>query len=626
MVRRRGDERDAGPRLAQARDLLGHLVRRDLATLARLRPLRDLDLELLGRDRVLGAHAEPSRRDLLDLRVALVAEAIRALAALARVRASSEAVERDRDGLVRFGGERAVRHRSAREATHDRGCRLDLVERDRRPGGYEVEQVARLERVTTVDQLREALVQIRAIPAGGCPQRVRPRDRLLQRGHDVGIRRVPLAALAVLEVAGVLELRLVRAGSVEPLEGFPLEAVETRAAERGGRAAEVLAAERAVEADGVEQAGAAVARHVGDAHLGHDLQDALLERREKAPLRLVRRRPVATDAVVRSELCDRLEREPWADRVCAVAEKACDRVRVARLVRLHEERAARAEARLDQPRVHGREGEDRRHRGTLASCVPVGETEQLGACGDRGFREDDDPVEGSPEPLLTRERRIEPKGRGRLEAGRVEEEPGEYCEPRRWAVGAERVDARAEQRRDGHDEALAEVVDRGIRHLREALSEVGRKRACAPGERRDRRVVAHRRDRIVAGLGERAEHRVQLLAGVAVENVTRVQSVLGRCDRLAGIGADDARRHPPPVRVPTCQLAPQLVAEQEPARRVDDEDPAGTEPCPLHARSVRERDGSRLGRDRHEAVVGYGDAKRPQPVAIERGTTRSCRR
>ena len=116
-----------------------HLVRGDLATLAGLRALRDLDLELLGRDRVLGAHAEAARRDLLDLRVALVAESIRVLAALARVRAPTESVERDGDGLVRLRRERAMRHRSARKATHDRRGGLDLVERDRRSGRYELE-------------------------------------------------------------------------------------------------------------------------------------------------------------------------------------------------------------------------------------------------------------------------------------------------------------------------------------------------------------------------------------------------------------------------------------------------------------------------------------------------------
>ena len=215
------------------------------------------------------------------------------------------------------------------------------------------------------------------------------------------------------------------------------------------------------------------------------------------------------------------------------------------------------------------------------------------------------------------------RGASDSSAGRVEEEPGERREPRERAVGGERVDARAEQRRDGHDEALAQVVDRGIRHLGEALSEVGRERTGTAGERRDRRVVAHRRDRIVAGLGERAEHRVQLLAGVAVEDVTRVQSALGRCDRLARrrrvtmLAATHA-----PVRTPPGELTPQLVAEQQPARRVDDEDPAGPEPRAPHTRTVRQRDGPRLGRDRHEAVVGDGDAKRPQPVAVERGAAR----
>ena len=228
----------------------------------------------------------------------------------------------------------------------------------------------------------------------------------------------------------------------------------------------------------------------------------------------------------------------------------------------------------------------------------------------------------SSEPLLTRERRIEPKGRGRLEAGRVEEEPGECCEPRERAVGGEHVDARAEQRRDGHDEALAQVVDRGIRHLREALSKVGRERTGTAGQRRDRRVVAHRRDRIVAGLGERAEHRVELLAGVAVEDVTRVQSALGRCDRLARVGGDDARGHPPAVRMPTGQFTPQLVAEQQPARRVDDEDPAGPEPGAPHTRTVRERTAPASDATVTRSVIGDGDAKRPQPVAIERGTAR----
>ena len=168
-------------------------------------------------------------------------------------------------------------------------------------------------------------------------------------------------------------------------------------------------------------------------------------------------------------------------------------------------------------------------------------------------------------------------GRQRLEPGRVEEEPGEYGEPWRRAVDAEHVDARPEQRCHGHDEALAEVVDRGVRHLREALSEVGGERARAAGEWCDRGIVAHRRDGVVAGLCERSEHRVELLACVAVQDLSRVQAVVGSLDRLACVGGHGVRRHPAPVRAPPRELAPQLVPEQEPVHGIDDEDPARAE-------------------------------------------------
>ena len=48
VVRRRRDEADARARVAKRRDLVGHLVARQLPALARLRALRDLDLELVG--------------------------------------------------------------------------------------------------------------------------------------------------------------------------------------------------------------------------------------------------------------------------------------------------------------------------------------------------------------------------------------------------------------------------------------------------------------------------------------------------------------------------------------------------------------------------------------------------
>src|SRR3954451_14406327 len=83
-----------GLRVPEAGYLGGHLVAGQLAPLAGLRALRDLDLELLGEGRVLVRHAEAPGRDLLDLRVPRGPEPCGVLAALARVRACAEVVER----------------------------------------------------------------------------------------------------------------------------------------------------------------------------------------------------------------------------------------------------------------------------------------------------------------------------------------------------------------------------------------------------------------------------------------------------------------------------------------------------------------------------------------------------
>lgn len=65
VVRRRRDERDAGNRVAGAGDHLIDLEARQLTSLARLRALGDLDLNLVGIDQILRIDAETPRCDLL---------------------------------------------------------------------------------------------------------------------------------------------------------------------------------------------------------------------------------------------------------------------------------------------------------------------------------------------------------------------------------------------------------------------------------------------------------------------------------------------------------------------------------------------------------------------------------
>ncbi len=155
VVRRRRDERDAGGGAAQPGDVRGDLVAGQLAALARLGALGDLDLELLGAGQIGGGDAEAAGGDLADLRGGPVAvleplqvrEPRRAalgvdvvddgvplgvLPALARVGAPVDARHGDGDGLVRLARERAERHAAGAEAPQDRRRRLDVV---RRTGG-----------------------------------------------------------------------------------------------------------------------------------------------------------------------------------------------------------------------------------------------------------------------------------------------------------------------------------------------------------------------------------------------------------------------------------------------------------------------------------------------------------
>ena len=121
VVRWRRDQPDAGRRMARPRHPRIHLRRRQLAALPRLRALRELDLDVVGLGEVQARHAESTGRDLLDRAAALgVQQPVDVLAALARVRLAAEAVHRDGERLVRLLRDRAVAHRTGREALHDR--------------------------------------------------------------------------------------------------------------------------------------------------------------------------------------------------------------------------------------------------------------------------------------------------------------------------------------------------------------------------------------------------------------------------------------------------------------------------------------------------------------------------
>ena len=183
VVRRRRDETDARCAVANAGDLAVDLVAGKLATLARLRPLRHLDLQFLGVDEIEARDAESTAGHLFDGGILAVARRFqliphRILAALAGVAAAAEPVHGDGERLVSLLRDRSIRHRAGGETLHDLLRRLHLVERDGGVAPLEVEQAAEREqlRLLFVDQPLILLEFLAAVDLRGP----------LERRYDIG--------------------------------------------------------------------------------------------------------------------------------------------------------------------------------------------------------------------------------------------------------------------------------------------------------------------------------------------------------------------------------------------------------------------------------------------------------
>src|SRR5205807_2362332 len=92
-----------------------------------------------------------------------------------------------------------------------------------------------------------------------------------------------------------------------------------------------------------------------------------------------------------------------------------------------------------------------------------------------------EPVAGGGKAFVRAERRVERDEVELVERRLEEEERVELEQPRRLARLREQRLARAEQGAQAEDAPLAQVVDRRVRDLREALAEVAVERAAAAG-------------------------------------------------------------------------------------------------------------------------------------------------
>ena len=543
VVRGRGDEPDAGGRVASPGYPGVHLLRHQLAAFTGLGALGHLDLDVLGVGQVQAGHAETAGGDLLDRGAALrVQQAVHVFAAFTGVGLGAQPVHGDCEGFVGFLGDGAVAHRSGGEALHDAGNRLDFLKRHGGAQGVlELQEPTQGHEVLglVVDSLGVGLEDVVAAFARG----------VLEAEDSLRVEQVRFAVAAPLVFAATKQRTVrqldaaFRVGHLVACRNLGGDDVQADATQLGVGAGEELVHEVLGQAQGFECLGTGVGSHRGNAHLGHDLQDTLAE---------------ALDEVVDAVFGSHANHFAGADellhgfhgqvRVHGGSAEAYEHrhvVRFADVAGLDHQGGLGAVGAAQQVVVYRADEQQGRDRGPLRVGVAVGQHDVLHAAVDRAGNLLADFREAAPQCCFAALRTVESADLhgdlvavGVLDVGDLGElvvvdhrerqgdlRLADLSDVEKVAVGTDGALQR------GH-ELFADRVQGRVGDLGERLHEVVEQQARALGQHGNRSVGAHGAERFGPGPGHRPEEDLQLLGGVAerpladVHGRSRVQHVL----------------------------------------------------------------------------------------------------
>jgi hypothetical protein len=204
--------------------------------------------------------------------------------------------------------------------------------------------------------------------------------RVLQALDRFGGPHMVLAAHAQRVVAADVEHRLVDRRFTESVavaaHGLFRDFCEADAFDAGVRAGEILVDEVLAQADGVEDLRAAIGLIGRDAHFGHHLEQALVDRLG-----------IALDDFLLVELLRQLvlggdqglEGEIGIDRFRAVAGQTREMMHLTWLARLQHHADRGAQALADEMVVHRRAGEQRRNRNAAGAGLAVRQNDDVAA-------------------------------------------------------------------------------------------------------------------------------------------------------------------------------------------------------------------------------------------------------
>jgi hypothetical protein len=458
---------------------------------------------------------------------------------------------------------------------------------------------------------------------------------VLQLEDGVGVEQVVLAVAPPLVLPAPFQVRR-GAGSrreraVMPLQHFGGDDVDADAADARRRPGEIPIDERLVEPDGLEDLRPAIALQRRDPHLGHHLEDALVERLDVVPDRLLVRD--ADEEALLDHVVQRLEREIRVDHAGAVAHQQRAVMDLARVARFDDQRAARPRAFEHEMMMDARRREQARDRRAVPIDGPVRQDDDGVARLDRRAGLLLQLLQGALETAAAFARIEHHRQGDRLELRLVDVAQLRHLVvvddrvldgdlPAGFGPRIEQVSLGADRRPHRRHQFLADRVERRVGDLREQLLEIVVEQARPVRQDGERGVGAHRADRLLAVVGHRREQQAQVLVRVA-ERLLPLQHGLVGWQRQIGRRRQIFDVHqvfcePLPVGMDRLEIALDLVVRDDAALLgVDQEDPPRVQPLLDQDVLGRDVEHADLGRHDDEVVLGDVVARRPQPVAVE---------
>ena len=643
VVRRRTDEPHARRGITDSRDGLVHLAPREFAAFPGLGALGHLDLQFVGVGQVPDGDSEPPGGHLLDGRTLRIAGRqwdvpFRVLAAFTGIAAPAHAVHRHRQGLVRFGGNRAETHGPRAEAPDDLLRRLHLVERD---GGtfHPRLQPQQSPQGAIGARFVVGLFGKLCVRAAGAAAR-----GLLQRGNDDGIPAVALAPAAPVEFARVRQRRqpvapLAGISQRVPPQRFLLEHVHTHALEPACGAGEASLDDLVGETHGLENLRPLVGLQRGNAHLRHDLEHAL---GHTLAIRRDHSRVVGMlDGIqqpFRTGVRKRLERQVRVDGVGAVADQQAMMVNFACFAGFKHNADPGAFRPAHEVMVHRAAGGQAADGYAVCPHIPVRQDQDAVTLVDGRFCLGTDPVQRSchaPFREIAGEGDVDGPGSPaamiqvlqRRQLFVVENRVGHSQPMGVSARGFQQVGLRSHVTLQRHDHFFPDRIDRGIGDLGKQLLEVVVEHARLVAQAGQGRVVAHGTHRVAQLFHQRLQHELHGFDGVA-ERLHPRQQCRGvqPGGGLPRRGRQVLERQPfglEPLAIgrPVGEFLLQfLVRHQSAGYEVDEKHTTGFKSAlvPDHGRIHRQH-ADFAGHD-DPVVVGQVVAARPQAVAVQHRT------